>query len=79
MTKINPNISFEEAITELENIISTLEKGSLSLEDSLAGFSKGIDLYKYCYNLLNKAEGKVKIILNSENGELREEDFITNS
>lgn len=73
------NLSYEEALLELENILSMLENGDLSLDDSLTEFSKGVELYKYCYDLLNKVEGKVKIILDDGNNDIKEEEFNANS
>lgn len=73
------NLSYEEALLELENILSMLENGDLSLDDSLTEFSKGVELYKYCYDLLNKVEGKVKIILDDGNNDIKEVEFNANS
>ncbi len=73
------NLSFEDAVLELENILSMLENGNLSLDNSLAEFSKGVELYKYCYDLLNTVEGKVKIILDNGNEDIKELDFNANS
>ena len=70
MAKKKQNISFEEATQELEKVINMLEGGDLSLEDSLTEFSKGIELYKHCYDMLNKVDGKVKIILGNDSEEI---------
>ena len=79
MSRKKQNLSFEEAIVQLENILSNLEKGELSLDDSLTEFSKGVELYKYCYDILNKVEGKVKIILDDGNNDIKEAEFKANS
>ncbi len=79
MPRKKQSLSFEDAIIQLEKILSMLEDGNLSLDDSLAEFSKGVELYKYCYDLLNKAEGKVKIILDDGNTDIKEIEFNTNS
>lgn len=79
MARKKQNISFEEAMTQLENILSLLEDGELSLEDSIAQFSKGVELYKYCYDLLNNVEGKVKIILDDGNNDIKEAEFNSNT
>lgn len=73
------NQSFEEAVIELENILTRLENGNLSLDDSLTEFSNGVELYKYCYELLNKVEGEVKIILDKSNDGFEELDYNPNS
>lgn len=51
---------FEASMTELETLVESLEKGDLSLEDSLSQFEKGINLVKKCTQTLNKAEQKLK-------------------
>lgn len=52
-------LSFEAAISELEDIVRQLESGNESLESSLKLFEKGAKLASYCYSTLNKAEQKV--------------------
>lgn len=79
MPKKKQNLSYEEALSKLENILALLEKGDLSLSDSIEEFSKGVELYKYCYDLLNKAEGKVKLILDNGDDNFEEVEFNTNS
>ncbi|MGF7057011.1 exodeoxyribonuclease VII small subunit [Brassicibacter mesophilus] len=78
MGRKKKDYSFEEAIDELEMTVNQLENGDLSLDESLTKFQKGIELYKYCNELLNKAEGQVKIILSNNYNELEEVDFDTN-
>ena len=53
-------ISYEQALTELEMIVSSLEVNKLSLEDSLALFERGQVLTKHCIELLDKAELRIK-------------------
>ena len=67
-------ISFEDAMKELEEIVAALEAGGLSLEDSYSLFQKGMDLSKYCTLCLEKIEKKIQV-LTLENGETTEEDF----
>jgi len=64
---------FEKMIRELESLVSTLEKGELSLEDSLKTFEKGIQLTQSCQSALQDAEQRVQILLNSKDkdGELQ--------
>lgn len=68
--------SFEQSITELEEIVSLLENGDVSLNKSLSLFEKGIKLSKNCQKMLDGAEKKVSILLTNEDGEIAEEDFI---
>lgn len=66
--------SFEEKISELENIINELEEGNLNLDDSVAKFEEGMKISKECNKMLEEAEKKITILLN-ENGEVKEENF----
>jgi exodeoxyribonuclease VII small subunit len=62
MTKEIQDMTFEEAFTELEDVVNRLEKGGLALEDSLTFFERGQALAAYCSELLDNAELKVKQI-----------------
>ena len=66
MIENKDNLSFEEAMKQLEEIIGTLEEGNLNLNQSLSEFQKGIILYKYCNNILNKVDGDIKLILEKD-------------
>ena len=68
--------NFETKIKQLEKIVSELENGDSSLEDSLKKFEEGMKISKYCNKLLQDAEKKITIILEN-NEELNEEDFAT--
>jgi exodeoxyribonuclease VII small subunit len=69
------SLSFEKALEDLEKIVEKLEKGGLSLSDSLALFEKGVKLARFLREELGKAEKKVEILLKDEKGELKEEPF----
>ena len=64
--------SFESAMEQLENLVSKMESGDLSLEESLKAFEKGVNLTRFCQDQLQKAELKVQE-LNSK-GEFIETD-----
>jgi len=55
-------VHFEKSIAELEEIVRQLEKGELSLEDSLKQFEKGITLARKCQDVLTQAEQKIEIL-----------------
>ena len=60
------NMSFEQALKELEAIVDRLEKGSVELEASILIYERGEALKAHCDALLRKAEAKVeKISLNA--------------
>lgn len=69
------SMSFEKALEDLENIVEKLEKGGLSLNESLSLFEKGVKLARYLRDELEKAEKKVEILLKDEKGEIKEEPF----
>ena len=54
-----PN-TFEEAQRELERIVAELEAGRASLEDAVALWERGDELYRYCVGRLDSAEGKIE-------------------
>ena len=65
---------FEEAISELETLVSKLEAGDLSLDDSMALFEKGMELVRFAEQKINEAEAKVEVIVkDSKTGELKKE------
>ena len=72
MAKRNqPDFNFEKTLENLEEIVSSMESGELTLEDSLKAFETGIKLTRKCQTALRDAEQKVRILLN-ENGETEE-------
>ena len=58
--------SFEEALTELESLVETLEHGELSLEESLKTFERGVKLTRTCHDALKQAEQKIQILSGKE-------------
>lgn len=64
--------TFEENLTELENIVKELEAGNIDLDQAITKYSEAMKLAKYASDKLNAATEKVNLIL-KENGVL--EDF----
>ncbi|MEK6538329.1 MAG: exodeoxyribonuclease VII small subunit [Nitrospirota bacterium] len=56
-------IKFEKVMERLEEIVQTLEKGDLPLEDSLKAFEEGIRLSSLCMAKLDEAEKRVEILV----------------
>ncbi|WP_234422203.1 exodeoxyribonuclease VII small subunit [Sedimenticola thiotaurini] len=54
--------SFEQALSELESLVETLERGDLTLEDSLKSFERGVALTRTCQMALKEAEQKIQIL-----------------
>jgi exodeoxyribonuclease VII small subunit len=69
------NLTFEKALADLEQIVAKLEKGGISLNESLALFEKGVKMARFLRGELNKAERKVEILLKDDQGNLKAEDF----
>lgn len=70
-------MDFEKKLKRLEEIVGTMEKGSLPLEESLKLFEEGVKLSKDCHEQLSKAEQKVKLLLSvDEDGKSVTKDFI---
>jgi exodeoxyribonuclease VII small subunit len=65
-------ISFEQAIKELEKIIDKLESPDLTLTNALDYFEKGVGLMKICDSHLKTAEGKLKELVSGKDGEFIE-------
>jgi exodeoxyribonuclease VII small subunit len=68
------SINFEKTLAELEQLVEKMEKGDLSLEESLKYFERGITLTKACQQALSEAEQKVSILLD-KNGKPELEPF----
>lgn len=60
--KESPEPSFEQALAELETLVESLERGELSLEESLKSFERGVELTRSCQQSLKAAEQKVRIL-----------------
>jgi len=58
----SPPASFEEAMEELEKLVSQMEAGELPLEASVAAYKRGSELVKYCSAQLDKVDSQVKIL-----------------
>ena len=63
MSKEDKQIDFEASLKELESIVAKLEDENISLEDSVQSFEVGINLVKECQKQLQKAELKIKKLL----------------
>jgi exodeoxyribonuclease VII small subunit len=55
-------LSFEQAIKKLTDIVSKIEDGQISLEQSLSQYEQGMELIKHCRSILQKAEKKIEEI-----------------
>ncbi|MDF2546462.1 exodeoxyribonuclease VII small subunit [Anaerosolibacter sp.] len=67
-----PDLSFEEAMSRLDEIVKILDEGKLSLDDTLVLYEEGINLYRRCSNLLDKTEQRVSILGKNDSGKYEE-------
>lgn len=55
--------TFEQSLAELESIVDTLERGDMTLEESLSAFERGVALTRTCQKALDAAEQRVRILM----------------
>lgn len=60
---MNHDMSFEELMAELKSTLDGLEKGDLSLEDSMRSYEKGVKLVRNLEEKLKKMEGRMEEIM----------------
>jgi exodeoxyribonuclease VII small subunit len=75
MPKKKTSPSFESDLAELEQLVSRLERGEISLEESLQAFERGVNLTRTCQKALLEAEQKVQILID-KNGNQNLEPFL---
>lgn len=68
---------FEEAMERLEAIVESLDKGDLSLDESLKIFEEGMTLVGFCSKKLEEAEQKVTILIKEGSGKYTQQPFET--
>ena len=59
-------LTFEEAMAELDELVSRMEDGELSLDDSLKAFERGVMLTRKCQEALSQAELRVKTLTDAD-------------
>jgi len=68
-------LPFEEAFSRLESVVRRLEGGEVTLDESLRLFEEGVGLARICAAKLDAAEGKMRVLLSRDDGELEEIGF----
>ncbi|HWG16552.1 MAG TPA: exodeoxyribonuclease VII small subunit [Acidobacteriaceae bacterium] len=63
--------AFEERLTQLEQVVEKLERGELSLDESVRLFEEGVKLSDECKAELEKAEGRVQVLVEGRNGKMQ--------
>ncbi len=70
-----PKEKYEDALNKLEKIVEKMERGNLSLEESLKLFEEGIRLSRFCNQKLDEAEKRIQILMKDKSGTLKTEPF----
>lgn len=68
-------LSYEESMKELEQVVKELEGNELTLDESIEKFEKGMKLSKHCSKLLDGAEKKIALLIEKEDGSVTTEKF----
>lgn len=71
-----PNKTFEESMARLEQIVRSMERGDVALEESLKLFQEGTELVRSCQKLLDDAQLQVRKIMTAPDGSPVEEAFV---
>jgi exodeoxyribonuclease VII small subunit len=67
-----PAVSFEQALMQLETLVRDIESGKVPLEESIAKYEQGTKLLQQCRGILDRAEQQIRLLSQSENGQLTE-------
>lgn len=67
--------NFEQSLELLEKIVSELESGDLSLEESIKKFEEGMKLSKTCSQILDETEKKIVMLISESDGNVMETSF----
>ena len=71
------NLSYEEAIKKLEDIVRSLEDADIPLEESLSSFQEGVALSRYCREKLAEIEFRVEFLLKEEQQSIDPENCLS--
>lgn len=65
---MSKNMTFEESVARLEQIVRTMERGEAPLDESLKLFQEGTELVSRCGKLLEEAELQIKKVIKTADG-----------
>lgn len=72
---MSKELVFEDALKQLQGIVETMQRGSLSLEESMKLFEQGTALVRACTKQLDDAELRVAMLLQKNDGSVEEVPF----
>lgn len=64
MSEVKNQLSFEQAMAQLEEALKVLSQGDIPLEKAVEQYKIGLDMASLCQNMLRNAEGKIKVLQN---------------
>ncbi|HHT02414.1 MAG TPA: exodeoxyribonuclease VII small subunit [Firmicutes bacterium] len=67
-TRPEGELTYEEALERLEQIVASLEAGDVALEEALQKFESGVKLVRRCTELLDQAEKRIACLMEKEDG-----------
>ncbi len=75
MSENTSNLTFDDALQQLEVIVQQLESGKLPLEESMKAFERGVQLGKLCNEKLTNAEKKIELLTRQPDGEVSTQEI----
>ena len=72
---LNANLTFQQAMEQLDGAVKALESGALSLNDAMKTYEEAVALLRFCHGALENAERRVSVLLEDKSGELVEAPF----
>ncbi len=69
-------LSFEDALQRLEDIVTNMESGEASLAELMKSYSEGIELSKFCMQSLDRAEKTMDLLVRDEDGNVTEQKLV---
>ncbi len=67
--------SFEEQLTALEGVVERLERGELTLDESVRLFEEGVKLSEACKKELEAAEGRIQVLVERGGGKMKVQEL----
>lgn len=64
MSEVKNQLSFEQAMAQLEEVLKVLSQGDIPLEKAVEQYKIGLDMASLCQNMLRNAEGEIKVLQN---------------
>jgi len=68
----SPVADFEQSLEQLEQLVDRMERGEMTLDESLAAYERGVGLYRHCQKALEQAELRVRLVSDPEHPERAE-------